>query len=320
MKAIVYDRYGPPEVERVEEVEAPVPGAGQLLVRVRATTVNRSDCHRRGGYPKILRLVFGFPRPRRRVLGMEFAGVIEAVGSAVHGFAVGDAVFGMIWSGAHAELLTVRADRLVAHKPANLSFEQAAAVPDGAQSAMYCLRGARVAAGMDVLVFGASGSIGIATVQLAKRLGARVTAVCRTQNVELIRSLGADEVLDYTKGEDFTKRLGAYDVVVDAVGKHSFLRARPALKPGGRYVSADGGINLLLAPITRFASKRVALPFPRAPRADILSLKDQLEAGTYRPVIDRTYRLEDIVEASRYVETLQKTGSIVLTVDGEHTT
>jgi NADPH:quinone reductase-like Zn-dependent oxidoreductase len=316
MRAVVHDRYGPPDVLRLEEVERPVPGEEDVLVRVLATTVNRTDCHRRGAYPFFWRFLLGLRRPKRRVLGMEFAGVVEAVGSAVDDFAVGDEVFGLKGFGAHAELLCIPAGKLVAHKPANVTFEEAAAVPDGAVNALTCLRRAGVGPGMDVLVYGASGSIGTAAVQLAKHMGARVTAVCNTKNVELVRSLGADEVLDYTRGEDFTKNREAYDVVVDAVGKHSFIRSRHALKEGGRYVATDGMRNFALAPISRLGSRRVSLPIARATKDDVLLLKQLLEDGEYRAVIDRSCRLEEIVAASRYVETQQKTGNVVLTVDG----
>lgn len=317
MRAAVHDRYGPPDVLRVEEVEDPVPGDEEILVRVHATTVNRTDCHRRGAYPFVWRLVLGLRRPRRRVLGMEFAGVVEAVGSAVDDFAVGDEVFGMKSFGAHAELLCIRAAKLVAHKPANVTFEQAAAVPDGAMSALACLRRGGVGPGTHVLVYGASGSIGTATVQLAKHMGAHVTAVCNTDNVELVRSLGSDEVLDYTNGDDFTKNRQAYDVVVDAVGKHSFMRSRAALKAGGIYISTDGLRNIALAPISRLARRRVALPIARARRDDVLLLKRLLEDGEYRAVIDSGYALEEIAAASRRVETQQKTGNVVLTVTGD---
>ena len=314
MRAAVHDTYGPPEVLRVEEVEAPVPGDDEILVRVHATTVNRTDCHRRSADPVVWRLILGLRRPKRRVLGMEFAGVVEAVGSAVEDFAVGDEVFGMRGFGAHAELLSIPARKLVAHKPGNVTFEQAAAVPDGAFSALACLRRAGVGPGKDVLIYGASGSIGTAAVQLAKHLGARVTAVCNTKNVELVRSLGPDEVLDYTAGDDFTKNREAYDAVVDAVGKHSFARSRRALKSGGIYVSTDGLRNIALGPISRLGNKRVALPIARTRKDDVLLLKQLLADGAYRPVIDRTYPLDEIVDASRYVETQQNTGNVVLTV------
>ena len=314
MRAVVHDEYGPPDVLRVEEVERPVPADDEILVRVHATTVNRTDCHRRGADPFIWRLMLGVRRPKRRVLGMEFAGVVEAVGDAVEEFKVGDEVFGMKSFGAHAELLRIPERKLVAHKPANVTFEEAAAVLDGAINALACLRRAGVESGMNVVVYGASGSIGTAAVQLAKHMGARVTAVCNTKNVELVRSLGADEVLDYTRGEDFTENREAYDAVVDAVGKHSFIRSRRALKPGGAYVSTDGLHNIPLAPVSRLGSKRVALPIPRATKEDVLLITRLLESGEYRAVIDRAYPLEDAAEAARYVETKQKTGNVVLTV------
>jgi NADPH:quinone reductase-like Zn-dependent oxidoreductase len=316
MRAVLWEKYGPPEVLRVEEVERPVPKDDELLVRVHASTVNRTDCHRRAADPFVWRFMLGLRRPKRRVLGMEFAGVVEAVGSAVEDFSVGDEVFGLKGFGANAELVCISADKLVAHKPANVTFEQAAAVPDGVVNALTCLRRTGVAPGMHVLVYGASGSIGTAAVQLAKHMGARVTAVCDTKNVELVRSLGADEVLDYTQGDDFTRNRDAYDVVLDAVGKHSFTRSRRALKPGGRYVATDGLRNFILAPLSRLGSRRVALPIARATRDDVLLIKQLLEDGQYRAVIDRRYPLEDVVEATRYVETRQKTGNVVLTVNG----
>jgi NADPH:quinone reductase-like Zn-dependent oxidoreductase len=310
----VHTSYGPPEVLRLEEVERPRPAAAEVLVRVHATTLNRTDCHLRSADPFFWRFILGFRRPKRHVLGMEFAGVVEEVGPAVTEFAVGDEVFGLKWFGAHAELLAVPADKLIAHKPANVTFQQAAAVPDGALNALTCLRRSQVEAGMHVLVYGASGSIGTAVVQLAKHLGARVTAVCNTKNVDLVRALGADEVLDYTRGEDFTRNREAYDVVVDAVGRHSYLRSRRAIKPGGMYIATDGIRNIVLSPLSRLGGKRVAVPVPQGSQADILLLKELLERGDYRAVIDRIYPLEEIVEASRYVETRQKTGNVVLTV------
>jgi len=320
MRAVVYDRYGPPDVLRLAEVERPVPRDDEILVRVHATTVNRTDCHRRRADPFLGRFLLGVRRPRQRVLGMEFAGVVEAVGSAVSDFAVGDEVFGMKGFGAHAELLRVPEGRLVAHKPTNVTFEQAAAVPDGAFNALACLRRAGVSPGVHVLVYGASGSIGTATVQLAKHMGARVTAVCNTKSVEFVRSLDADNVLDYTRGEDFTKNRRAYDVVVDAVGKQSFMRSRGALKTGGIYVSTDGLRNIVLAPISRLGGRRVALPIARTTREDFLLLKHLLEDGEYRAVIDRTYPLEHAVDARRYVETQQKTGNVVLIVSDDRGT
>jgi len=314
MKAAVFDRYGPPEVIRIEEVPAPVPAADQFLVRVHATTVNRTDCHLRNADPFVWRFIVGGLRhPRHRILGMEYAGVVEQVGSAVTNFKVGDEVFGRKYFDCQAELVAVPAGSVVTRKPANITFEQAAATPDGFFSALACLQNARVGAGQNVVIYGASGSIGTASVQLAKHLGAHVTAVCRTKNVELVRSLGADEVMDRTI-EDFTRNREAYDVVVDASGRSSFASARRALKPGGIYVSTDGAINLPLMVVTRWMNKRVVGPISRSTSHELEWLASMLESGKYRPVIDRTYPLDDIVEASRYVETRHKTGNVVLTV------
>jgi NADPH:quinone reductase-like Zn-dependent oxidoreductase len=234
----------------------------------------------------------------------------------VTGFGVGDEVFGLR-SGANAEYVCVREQGALAHKPAGLRFEEAAALADGPSIARTCLARAELGPGTRVVVYGASGAIGTACVQLAKAAGAHVTAVCNTKNVELVRSLGADVVLDYTR-EDFTKSGETYDVVLDAVGKHSFRRCRKSLKPGGVYISTDLGFMWhvpLLALATRWiGDKRVTLPIPGYTKEDVLHVKGLVEAGIYRPVIDRTYTLEDVVEATRYVETGQKTGNVVLTV------
>jgi NADPH:quinone reductase-like Zn-dependent oxidoreductase len=317
MRAVVHDRYGPPDVLRLEEVEPPLPKDDEVLVRVRATTVNRTDCHRRAADPFMWRLFAGFRRPKRRIGGGELAGEVEAVGPAVTGLAVGDQVFGLIpWIlGAHAEFVCVPGSGLIAHKPAGLSFEEAAAVCDGALNALLCLRRADLRKGQKILVYGASGSIGTAAVQLARYFAADVTAVCNTKNVELVRSLGAGHVVDYT-AEDFTNNGQAYDVIYDAVGKHSFRRCRGSLKRGGIYLAADGRLNLVLAlRIWPAGGKRVMLAIPpRYAKQDILFLKELIEAGKYRAVIDRCYSLERAIDAARYVETQQKTGNVVLTV------
>jgi NADPH:quinone reductase-like Zn-dependent oxidoreductase len=319
MRAVVHDRYGPPEVSRLEEVERPVPADDEVLVKVHATTVNRTDCHMRAANPFLWRLMLGLRRPRRRILGGELAGEVEAVGAAVTDFAVGDEVFGTSGPrrGAHAEYVARPAKGLVARKPAGMSFEEAAAVPDGGLTALSILKRAGVGEGTRILVYGASGSIGTAAVQLARHLGADVTGVCNTKNVELVRSLGADRVIDYTR-EDFTKNGEMYDIVFDAVGKHSFRRCRRSLKPGGVYIPTDGLRNFLLIPWTRMVGDRkVAFGMPRPTSEDVLYLKELIESGEYRPVIDRTYHLGDVVEAMRYVETQQKTGNVVITVDGD---
>ena len=319
MRAVVYDRYGPPEVLRLEDVERPVPSEDEILVKVHATTVNRTDCGWRSAKPFLTRYFIGLLRPKRKILGMELAGEVEAVGAAVTEFAVGDRVFGVKGFGAHAEFTCIRESAPVAHMPAGATFEEAAAVCDGACIALSCLRRAGLQAGQRILVYGASGSIGTAAVQLAKHLGADVTAVCNTQNVELVQSLGADRVIDYLK-KDFTENGETYDVVFDAVGKQTFMRCRRSLKPGGIFIATDGFRNLPLALWTsRIGDKRAALGLARYTKEDVLLLKKLIEAGEYRAVIDRSYPLEDVVEATRYVETQQKTGNVVLTLNGGRT-
>ena len=318
MRAVLYDRYGPPEVLRVEEISRPEPKDDEVLVKVHATTVTRTDTGLRSAEFFISRFFTGLLRPKQQIVGLELAGVVEEVGADVTEFEVGDEVFG-VRSGANAEYVCVREKGVLAHKPASMSFEDAAAVCDGAALALACLRKADLRVGQRILVFGASGSVGTAGVQLAKHFGAHVTAVCNTKNVELVRSLGADAVIDYLQ-EDFTKNGETYDVVFDAVGKHSFRRSRRSLKPGGTYVETDLGFMWhvpLLALLTRwFGKKTVALGVTKYSKDDIRLLKELIEAGEYRAVIDRRYPLEQVVEATRYVETGQKTGNVVLTLNG----
>jgi NADPH:quinone reductase-like Zn-dependent oxidoreductase len=319
MRAVVYDRYGPPDVLRLEEVERPVPKDDEVLVKIHATTVNRSDCGWRSAQPFITRYFLGLRRPRRSILGSELAGEVEAVGAAVSQFEVGDHVWGVNGFGAHAEFICMREDRPLAHKPAGMTFEEAASVCDGALIALACLRKGDLRKGRSILIYGASGSIGTAAVQLAKYFEADVTAVCNTKNVELVRSLGADTVMDYLQ-EDFTKNGETYDVVFDAVGKHSFRKCRRSLKPGGIYIETDLGFMWhvpILALVTRWiGDKKVTLGISRYTKKDVLFLKELIEAGSYRAVIDRRYPLEDVVEATRYVEMGQKTGNVVLTLNG----
>ena len=323
MRAVVYDRYGAPDVLRLEDVERPVAEEDEVLVRIHATTVTRTDTGLRSAEYFISRFFTGLLRPKRRIPGMELAGVVEAVGAAVTEFEAGNRVFGVKGFGAHAEFVCVRESAPLAPMPAGMSFEEAAAVCDGASLALACLRTAGPLGGRRILVYGASGSVGTAGVQLAKHFGAHVTAVCNTKNVELVRSLGADEVIDYLQ-EDFTKNGETYDVVFDAVGKHSFRRCRRSLRPGGTYVGTDLGFMWhlpLLALLTRrIGSKRVRLGITKYSKKDVLLFKELIEAGEYRPVIDRRYPLEAVVEASRYVETGQKTGNVVLTVNGARPT
>jgi len=309
---VTYERYGPPEVLRVTDVARPVPKNDEVLVRVYATTATRSDSGLRSAEYFISRFFTGIFRPRatRRILGTEFAGEVESAGADVAEFGIGDRVFG-IRSGSNAEYVSVRQGGVVAQIPPKLSFAEAAAVPDGALSAMSCLRQAGVERGDRVVVYGSSGSIGVGGVQVAKQIGAHVTAVCNTKNVGLMRELGADEVVDYLN-EDFTKNGETYDVIFDAAGKTTFLRCRHSLKPDGTYITTDPGFMWQDMPFA-LVSKRAKIGFVRYTRPDILKLADMLEAGDYRPVIDRSYPVEEVVEAHRYVESHQKTGNVVLT-------
>jgi NADPH:quinone reductase-like Zn-dependent oxidoreductase len=320
MKAVVQDGYGPPEVLRLEDVERPPPKDDEVLIRIRATTVTQTDTHLRVARPVFWRLVLGLRRPRRRTLGVEFAGEVETVGRAVTQFNAGDDVFGTAWFGAHAEFMCVRESAALALKPAAMSFEEAAAVCDGAMQALATLRVADVQKGQRIVIYGASGSLGTAAVQLARHMGAHVTAVCGTRHVELVRSLGADEVVDY-RTDDFTKNGLTYDAIIDAVGKYSFRRGRRALKPGGIYVATDGLPNLFWAVWTwRIGDKRLKFAGGRKSKEDVVFMKGLIEAGEYRAVIDRRYPMEQVVEAHRYVEAWHKAGNVVLTISGDRET
>jgi NADPH2:quinone reductase len=324
VKAVVHDRYGPPEVLRIEAVAKPTPAPDEVLIRVHATGVTRGDTHQRAGEPFIGRLIDRTVfRPRRRVLGHELAGEVEAVGDDVTAFAAGHRVFGALpylalSTGSHAEYICVPERFPIAHMPASLTFEQAGAICDGALLMLGVLRPAGPLAGKRVLVFGASGSMGTAGVQLARHFGAHVTAVSKPEALELVRSLGADEAIDSTR-EDFTKNGKTYDVIVDCVGKHhpySFRHCKRSLNPGGAYLPTDGLRNLFLwLWHKRFGDKKVLFELPpRMRKEDVLLVKQLVEAGEYRPVIDRSYPLENVVEAHRYVEAGHKTGNVVLTL------
>jgi NADPH:quinone reductase-like Zn-dependent oxidoreductase len=320
MRAAVCTRYGPPEVVRIAEVEKPVPGDDELLVLVRATTVNRTDCGFRAAKPFITRFFTGLSRPRVAILGTEFAGEVEAVGRNVTAFETGDRVFGYSEGrfGCHAEYLTIPEDGSVATLPRELTFVEAAPGTEGSHYALSFVRSARIQSGQDVLVNGATGAIGSAAVQIVTALGARVTAVCGTDHVELVAGLGAVRVIDHQQ-EDFTQDRMQYDVVLDAVGKSTFGRCRPLLKPGGAYFSSDlgpGCQNPLLALVTPLLpGKKVRFPIPKDNQAIVNHLRDLMEAGSFRPVIDRRYRLEQIVDAYRYVESGQKIGNVVIETD-----
>ena len=319
MRAVVHDRYGPPEVLRVAEVDRPVPNEDEVLVDVYASTVTRGDTMGvRSVEYRFTRLFTGVRRPRTTSLGTEFAGRVDAVGAGVTEFQIGDEVCG-VKSGSNAEYVTVREDGVIVQKPTGLTYEEAAAVPEGSLLALTCLRPAYPIEGKRVLVYGAAGSVGTAAVQLlAHHFEAKVTAVCDTKDVELVRSLGAREVIDRFQA-DFTKNGETFDVIFDAVGKHSFRRCRRSLNRGGIYISMDLGFMYhvpLLALVTRFIGrKRATVGIGRYRREDLLLVKELVEAGKYRPVIDRTYALDQIVEATQYVESGQKAGNVVLRVD-----
>jgi NADPH:quinone reductase-like Zn-dependent oxidoreductase len=319
MRAVVHTRYGNPDVLHVEDVDEPVPASDEVLVRVHASTVNRTDCGFRAGSPWITRYFSGWRRPSLTILGTEFAGVVEAIGADVTSFSVGDRVFGVNAGrfGAHAEHMVIPERGPIATMPGNVSFEEAAAVCDGIVLARTCLRAAGVGRGTRLLLYGASGSIGSAGVQLARHMGADVTAVTDTRHLEAVSSLGPDRLIDYTE-DDFTDEGVRYDVIFDAVGKLSFRRVRRALMPAGVFATTDLGFLWhapLLVLATRYAGRqRVMIPIPAYRKDDVLFARELLEAGAYRAIIDRTYPLGEVVEATRYVETGQKTGNVVLRV------
>ena len=317
MRAAVLDRYGPPDVLRIEEVERPAPGRGEVLIRVHAATVNRNDCAWRRGSPFVQRAVSGWRRPTAEILGNEYAGTVLEVGTEVSRFASGDEVFGVRaylseGFGAQAEYVAVAATSAVAHKPPAVSFEQAAAACDGALSALPFLRKAGVGAGSTVLVYGASGAIGSAAVQLARHMGADVIAFAGARNLELVRTLGAAEVFDYRQ-HDPAATGRQYDMIFDTVGRLSHLRIRRLLTEHGVFGSAGGLFNFMMVPLTaRSRGRRVIFAAPAFSRPNVEPLADLMAAGAYRPVIDRTYPLDQIVEANRYVESGRKTGNVVL--------
>jgi NADPH:quinone reductase-like Zn-dependent oxidoreductase len=328
MKAIVYTKYGPPEVLQLKEVPKPAPKDNEVLIKIHATTVNRTDCgFRKPEYPVIIRLVNGLFKPKKTILGSELAGEIEAVGKDVKAFKPGDQVFGLsaLNFGAHAEYICLPETGSITTKPVNISYNEAAAVCDGLMLAITYIRKIDFTKNSKILINGASGSIGSACVQLANYYGAEITAVCNTRNLEIVKLLGANEVIDYTK-EDFTKNGRLYDVVIDAVGKSSFFRCKKILKPGGVYFSTELGYllqNIFLALLTpifgimpgKHKGKRVKFPIPKDSKEDMIFFKELIEAGKYKAVIDRSYALEKIVEAAKYVETGQKTGNVVITVE-----
>ena len=327
MQAALYRCYGSPEVVRIERVAKPVPGDDHVLVKVRAASVNPLDWHYMRGSPYIMRLGEGFGRPVDPQLGVDFAGTVEAVGKNVTRFKPGDEVFGGR-SGAFAEYVLVREDRSIVHKPANLSFEQAAAIPIAAITALQALRDrGRLQPGQRVLINGASGGVGTYAVQIAKTLGAEVTGVCSTRNVELVRSLGADRVIDYTK-ENFTQDEARYDLILDNIGNHGLLDLKRVLKPEGSVVIVGGPkgdwIGPLGAPIrafvmSPFVGERFSMFLSEMNPTDLGVLAELAQTGKIRPVIDRRYALHEIAAAIDYLETGRARGKVVINVPGNET-
>jgi NADPH:quinone reductase-like Zn-dependent oxidoreductase len=319
MKAVVYTKYGPPEVLQLKEVEKPTPKDNEVLIKVYATTMNRTDCGFRSAVYFISRFFSGLLKPKYQTLGCEFAGEIESIGKDVTSFKIGDKVFGYNDTkfGAHAEYMTMAENEAIVTMPSDLSFEEAAPITEGAHYALSDLRAAKIKAGQNVMIYGASGGIGSAAVQLGKYFGANITAVCNTKNVDLVKSLGADEVIDYQK-QDFTKTDQTFDFIFDAVGKSSFGACKLLLNKNGIYISTELGKNsenIFLALITPIlGGKKVLFPLPTINKEDVVFLKGLVESGKFKPVIDRRCTLAQIIEAAKYVETGQKTGNVVITV------
>ena len=319
MKAVVYTHYGPPEVLEIKDVQKPALKSNQVLIQIHATTVNRTDTGFRSAKYVVSRIVTGLIKPRKTIAGSEFAGKVVEVGAEVTDFVVGDNVFGFedVRSGAHAEYMAQAAAGSIAKMPAGFSYQELAPAGEGATYALNIIQAAGVTKGQKVLVYGASGAIGSAAVQILKHLGAGVTAVCGTQNVGLVKKLGADNVIDY-QTQDFTHTSDRFDFVLDAVGKSSYGTCKKVLKPAGKYCSTELGSyvqNPLLAiwfAIT--GRRRVIFPIPKINKEKMEYIRQLVELGAYKPVIDRIYPLSKIVEASRYVETGQKTGNVVITV------
>ena len=322
MKAAVCTRYGPPEVLQLKELEKPTPKDNEVLVRVHAATVTAGDCELRSlklplSWQLVARIGFGFRGPRKKILGQELAGEIESVGKTVKLFKKGDQVFAFtgLHLGAWAEYNCLPENGWMAIKPANMTYEEAAAVPAGGLHALHCLKKGNIQSGQKVLIYGAGGTVGTFAVQLAKSFGAEVTAVDSTRKLEMLRSIGADKVIDYTKA-DFTKSGETYDVIFDVVGKSSFSGCMRSLKEKGFYLLGNPGLSQLVRGLltSMRSSKKVIGGMASYRTEDLIFLKELIEAGKIRSAIDRRYPLERIAEAHRYVDTGQKEGNVVVTV------
>lgn len=323
MRAVVCTRYGPPDVLQLQEVEKPTPKDNEVRIKVRATTVTSGDSRTRAfrvplSFWLLARMALGLRRPKQAVLGAELAGEVESVGRAVKQFKLGDRVFAYPghMGGAYAECLCMREDACVALMPGNVTFEEAAAIPFGGNTALHFLREGRISRGQQVVIYGASGSVGTYAVQLAKNHGAEVTGVCSVASSDLVTSLGADRVVDYAK-EDFTKNGETYDAIFDTVGKSSFSGCVRSLKPGGTYLHAVAtpAVGLRIRWARRTSGKKVIGGLAAPKTENLVHLRELIEAGKIRPVIDRRYPLEQIVEAHRYVDQGHKKGNVVITLE-----
>lgn len=320
MKACVYTKYGPPEVVSFSEVIKPIPNPNEILIQVKFSTVNRTDCGFRSAEYFISRFFSGLFKPKNQILGNEFAGIVVEIGTNVSDFKIGDKVFGYNDKtfGAHAEFLCLNEKSNLALVPENIEIKAAAAICEGAHYALCDIRAAKIKAGDQVLVYGATGAIGSSAVQLLKHFGAHVTAVCNSQNIDVVYSLGADKVIDYQK-EDYSKLSGKFDLIFDAVGKTSFKIGKKVLKEKGIYISTElgkRGANVWLALLTPiFSKKKVLFPIPFLNLEDVHFLADLVLSNEFKPLIDRTYKMEQIVEAYQFVESAQKVGNVLLEID-----
>jgi NADPH:quinone reductase-like Zn-dependent oxidoreductase len=318
MKAVVYEQYGAPEVLKLKKVQTPSPAANEVLIRVHATAVNSGDVRLRKADPFAVRLMFGLIRPKKSILGVVFAGKIETVGKNVTRFKENDQVYGStgMSCGTYAEYTSMPEEEVLAIKPVTLTYEEAAAIPFGGTTALHFLKKGKIQSGQKVLIYGASGAVGTSAIQLAKYFDAEVTGVCSTSNVPMVKSLGAENVIDYTK-EDFSKSGNTYDMIFDATGQSPFSGCIKSLKKNGVYLRV---VHMSLSPVLRglwismTSSKKVMGGGIKETAQDLIFLNTLIEAGQLKPVIDRTYTLEDIAEAHRYVETGHKKGNVVITI------
>ena len=318
MKAIVCTKYGAPEFLQMKEVEKPSPKDNEILIKIHASSVSSGDSRMRRADPFIIRLIFGFKRPRKPILGVVVAGEIEAIGTSVSNYKIGDKVFGSSGMnfGAHAEYVAVPQDAVLALKPGKMTYEEAAAIPFGATASMHFLRIANIQKGQKVLIYGASGALGTMAVQLARNYGADITAVCSTSNIELMKSLGADHVIDYTQ-EDFTRNGKKYDVIFDTIGKNSLRKALKSLSDNGYLLLASAGIGTMISGSIKsmFLKKKIVSGVIKETVKDMNFFKQLIEKGSLKAVIDRTYPLEKVAEAHAYVDKGHKKGNVIISMN-----